>query len=195
MSNMRLLLSLLTLLLLVSCKSTSLTPINSGSDPKWAGEQEYEVLVAMLLYNPEMRVKFENKMADELKKAGINAVPSFTVMPQVASLNSETFSKFLAASPTLAVYFAQAVAVNKEQSNSNKEKSSLFANLLGGEEWETTFVASMESALYVHGQTDAVWWNRVRLVAEEKKIENVAARYVTNEIKSMKRGGAITRLR
>lgn len=172
-----------------------MTPINTGSDPRWAGEQEYEVLVAMLLYSPEMRVKFENKMADQLKEEGINAVPSFTVMPQVASLNAETFSKFLAASPTLAVYFAQAVTVNKEQSNSNKEESSLFANLLGGEQWDTTFVASMESALYVHGQTDAVWWNRVRLVAEEKKVENVAECYVANEIKSMKQGGAITRLK
>jgi len=52
---------LLSLLLLVSCKSTSLTPINSGSDPKWAGEQQYEVLVAVLSYNPELRVLFENK--------------------------------------------------------------------------------------------------------------------------------------
>ncbi len=53
----------------------------------------------------------------------------------------------------------------------------------------------MESALYVNGKADAVWWNRVRLEAKEKKVKNVADRYVRNEIKAMKQGGAISRLR
>ena len=193
---MRSLLCLLTLLLLVSCKSTKLTPINTGSDPTWAGEEQYEVLVAVLLYNPELRVQFEQKMTAELKKEGIKAVPSFSVMPKVTSLNAATFSKFLSTNSTLAVYFAQATSVVKEESNSNKEaESSLFSDLLGGAQWDTTFVANMESALYVHGQTSAVWWNRVRLEAEEKKVTGLADRYIGNEIKAMKQGGAISRLK
>ena len=68
--NMRPLFCLLSLLLLVSCKSTSLTPINTGSDPKWTGEQQYEVLVAVLAYSPETRVLFEDEMARAFKKKG-----------------------------------------------------------------------------------------------------------------------------
>ena len=192
---MRPLFTLLTLLLLVSCNSTSLTQINTGSDPTWAGEEEYEVLVAIRLYNPEMRVMFERQMAEGLKAEGINAVPSYTVMPQLSSLNAETFARFLDASPQLAVLFAQATTVQKEQTNSNKEESSLFENLLGNAQWDTTFIARMESALYVHGRIDAVWWNRTRLEAKEKKVKEVADRFVSSEIKAMKQGGAINRLK
>jgi hypothetical protein len=71
----------------------------------------------------------------------------------------------------------------------------LFNNLLGGGEWETTFIARIESALYVHGQIDAVWWNRVNLEAQEKKAKDVVERYTRNEIKAMQQGGAINRLK
>ncbi len=192
---MRPLLSFLALLLLVSCNSTSLTQVNTGSDPTWMGEEQYEVLVAIRLYNPEMRAVFEQKMAEKLKEEGINAVPSYAVLPQLSSLNAQTFARFLDASPNLAVLFAQATTVSKEQTNSNTDESSLFANMLGGGQWDTTFIAGIENALYVHGRTDAVWWNRTRLEAKEKKIKDVADRFVGNEIKAMKQGGAIKRLK
>ncbi len=192
---MRTLFCFLTLLLLVGCSSTSLTPINSGSDPTWLGEEQYEVLVAIRLYNPAMRMMFENQMVDALKKQGVNAVPSFSVLPQLSSLNALTFARFLDASPKLAVLFAQATTVNKEQTNSNQEEDSLFADLLGGGEWDATFIARMESALYVHGQIDAVWWNRVSLEAQENKVKHVAERYIRNEIKAMQQGGALERLK
>jgi len=192
---MRSLFCLLTLLLLVSCSSTSLTPINTGSDPTWVGEELYEVLVAIRLYNPEMRMMFENRMVDALKKQGVVAVPSFSVFPQLTSLNAQTFARFLDASPKLAVLFAQATSVNKEQINLNQEEDSWFADLLGGGEWDTTFNARMESALYVHGEINAVWWNRVSLEAQEKKVKDVAERYIRNEIKAMQQGGAIERLK
>ena len=50
---MRPLLCFLTLLLLVSCKSTSLTPINSGSDPKWVGEEQYDLLFLRSFFESE----------------------------------------------------------------------------------------------------------------------------------------------
>ena len=187
--------SLLTLLLLVSCKSTSLTPINAGSDPKWSGEPHYEVLVAVLSYDPELRRIFEDEMADELDKQGINAVQSYTVMPRVASLNAATFTKFLSADPTLAVLFVQAKSVQKEQTSSNAEEPNVFTNLFGGGEWDTTFVAMMESALYVNGQTDAVWWSRVRLEAKDTKVQEVAEQFVQDSMKVMKQSGAISRLK
>lgn len=194
-SNMRPLFCLLSLLLLVSCKNTALTTINIGSDPAWTGEQKYEVLVAVKSYDPQLRVKFENEMVDRLNREGINAVPSFSVMPSIASLNAETFTKFLAADPTLAVLFSQASSVQKEQSSSAPEDSNVLSDLFGGGEWKTTFVANVETALYVNGQTTAVWWNRVRLEAEEKDVEDVAERYVRNTIAAMKEGGVISRLK
>jgi hypothetical protein len=193
--NMRFLFFPLVLLLLVSCSSISLTPINTGSDPNWVGGKQYEVLVAIRLYDPEMRALFERKMAAALKKEGVRAVPSFSVLPQQSSLNSQVFSQFLAASPALVVYFAQATAVSKELANSNREDSNMFAELFGGGEWDTTLVARVESALYVHGQTNAVWWNRISLDAKEELAEDVADRFVSNEIAAMKLRGAIQRLR
>ena len=53
----------------------------------------------------------------------------------------------------------------------------------------------MESALYVHGQIDAVWWDRVNLEAQKKKAKDVAERYIRNEIKAMQQGGAISGLK
>lgn len=46
----------------------------------------------------------------------------------------------------------------------------------------------------MHGEIDAVWWNRVSFEAQEEKNKNVAARYIRNEIKAMQQGGAIERL-
>lgn len=172
-----------------------MTPINSGSDPKWTGEQKYEVLVAMLVYTPTTRILFEDQLVAELKKEGINAVPSYSVYPNVNTLNSETFTKFLSADPTLAVFFAQAKNVSKQQSNQQAEGDSLFSNLLRGGEWDTTFTARIESALYVHGQTDAVWWDRVRLEAEEQKVLDVVQKYAGNIIVAMKQSGTISRLK
>jgi len=172
-----------------------LTPINTGSDPTWAGKQKYEVLVAVLAYTPELRVKFENEMAEQLKKEGVNAIPSFTVMPSVTALNGETFSRFLEAGPSLAVLFVQAKDVQKQQTSSKTEEPNAFSSLFGGGEWDTTFVAMMETALYVHGQSAAVWWNRVRMEASEKKVDDVVERYVLNTVKAMKQGGAISRLK
>jgi hypothetical protein len=57
------------------------------------------------------------------------------------------FARFLDASPKLAVHFAQATTVNQGQTNSNQEEDSLFVDLLGGGDWDTTFIARMESAL------------------------------------------------
>jgi hypothetical protein len=192
---MRPLFCLLTLLLFVSCKSTTLTPINTGSDPRWTGAEQYEVLVAVLSYSPEMRALFENEMTAALKKEGIDAVSSYTVLPATSALNAEVFSKFLATSPKLAVFFAQAKVVSKEQTNSGQQESSVFSNLFGEGQWDTKFIAMMESGLYVKGKTDAVWWNRVRLEADDAKVTEVAERYVRNEIKAMKLGGALSRLR
>jgi outer membrane biogenesis lipoprotein LolB len=59
--TMRSLFCPLAVLLLVACSSTSLTSINGGSDPTWMGEEQYEVLVAIRLYNRELRVMFEQK--------------------------------------------------------------------------------------------------------------------------------------
>jgi hypothetical protein len=172
-----------------------LTPINTGSDPKWTGVEHYEVLVAVLSYSPEMRALFENEMTAALKKEGVNAVASYTVLPSASALNAEVFSKFLAASPKLAVFFAQAKVVSKEETNSEQHDRSIFADLFGEGQWDTKFTAMMESGLYVNGQTDAVWWNRIRLEADDAKVTEVVERYVRNEIKAMKQGGAISRLR
>ena len=118
---MRFLRCLLALCSLSACKSSSLTPINSGSDPKWTGVNTYEVLVAVQAYTPETRLLFERDLAIALKKESIRAVPSYTVYPNIALLNGDTFSKFLAADPRLAVLFIQAKNVSRQQTNTNKE--------------------------------------------------------------------------
>jgi hypothetical protein len=65
----------------------------------------------------------------------------------------------------------------------------LFNNLLGGGEWETTFIARIESALYVHGQIDAVWWNRVNLEAQEKKAQAKKAKKAKDVVEGEKGEG------
>lgn len=192
---MRFLFCLLAWCSLSACKSSSLTPINTGSDSKWTGVNTYEVLVAVQAYTPETRLLFERDLAIALEKEGIRAVPSYTVYPNIALLNADTFSKFLAADPRLAVLFIQAKNVSRQQTNTNKKESTLFSNLMRGGDWDTTFVALLESGLYVQGQTDAVWWNRVKLEAKDQDVADVVQRYARELIKAMKQGGAISRLR
>jgi hypothetical protein len=93
------------------------------------------------------------------------------------------------------VLFIQAKNVSRQQTNTNKEESTLFSNLMRGGDWDTTFVALLEGGLYVQGQTDAVWWNRVKLEAKDQDVADVVQRYARELIKAMKQGGAISRLR
>ena len=185
----------LALLLLVACKSTTLTSVNSGVDASWEGVEKAEVLVAMRMESPSIRALFEDEMVSALEKEGIYAVASHTVMPSIATLTSESFTAFLSGGPQLAVLFSQASVVSKHQTSSQESDSSFLDNLVGGKTWETTFVARMEDALYVHGRTNAVWWNRVKVEADEKKLYKAAEEYVANEIKLLKQSGVIELLK
>ena len=53
----------------------------------------------------------------------------------------------------------------------------------------------MEDALYVNGRTTAVWWNRVKVDANEKEINKAAKDYAANEIKSLKKSGVLDLLK
>jgi hypothetical protein len=78
-------------------------------------------------------------------------------MPSIAVLTSGNMTAFLSGGTPLAVLFSEASLVSKNETSSQESDSSLLDNLLGSGTWETTFVARMEDALYVHGCSDAVW--------------------------------------
>jgi hypothetical protein len=192
---MKPLFSLLALLFLVSCKSTSLSPLDTGTDLTWKGGEPYEVLVALRSYNPELRMLFEQEMTAALRKEGINAVSSYTLIQDADLLNLSNFSKLLKPRPMLTIYFVQATTVSKKETNSDPSESPIFAELLNSEDWKTTFIARMESAIYVSGQDNAVWWNVTQVKTTEQDVDEMATRFVESEMKYLKKSDMIRRLK
>jgi|GEM_PF-496036 len=194
----RTLLCLLTVISLTSCKSnSSLEAINTGVDSSWSGDQQYKLLVVTRLLNPQIRELFESEMARALLAEGVSAAPSSAILPNVTSINQGTIRAIMARGQNIAILFTDAATVNRIESNSNSEESSIFSKLTRGDsaDWQTKFSVVMESGLYIHGQDTAVWWNRTKLEAEETATREAATDFVKREIKMMKKAGVIKRLK
>lgn len=194
---MRTFLCLLAVISLTACKSTSsLESINTGVDSSWKGDQKYQVLIASRLFSAQLRELFENEMTLALRAEGVNAVPSYAILPDVAMINQETIAAIMSRGQDVALLFTEATAVNRSETSSGTEGGSVFSQLMGADStaWETKFTAMMESGLYIHGQDAAVWWKRTKLEAEETASREAATRFVKDEVKAMKKAGVIDRL-
>jgi hypothetical protein len=70
----------LTLLLLGGCASTSL--VNQWKAPDYTGGAMRKVMVVGVTQQPSVRRVFEDEFATRLKAAGVEAVPSYTVIKE-----------------------------------------------------------------------------------------------------------------
>lgn len=185
-------------LFVTGCKSTArLASINTGDDADWSGDLRYQVVVLTRLYSPQLRQLFEEEMTKALIKEGVSAIPGYTIIPNVASINQEAVQAMMAQGQDVALLFTEAATVNRTESSANTGDVSLFSKLMrgGGVDWETEFSVIFESGLYVNGQDSAVWWNRTKLEAKENQTKDAVARFVKNEIRLMKKSGVIERLK
>ncbi|MGB0412922.1 MAG: hypothetical protein ACPGJU_00615 [Coraliomargarita sp.] len=189
---------LFSVLLLASCKTTkvsTLTPINTGADSNWGELAQAEVLVAMQMESPSIRRLFEDEMVKTFRAQNINAVASHTVIPSIAALTKPNINSFLNSRPNRAVMFCTVSTASKRESSDAPKEKSIFDGLTDSGQWDVTFVAIMENALYVHGRPNAIWWNRVKVIADEKKLYPAAEEYVGNEIQTLINSGMLERLK
>lgn len=87
----RLLLGFGVALLLASCASTSLVKV--WQDPNYSGGPFKRILVIGVSEDSGNRQAFENIFVTELKKRGVEAIPSYTVLPQDGQLSKEEIEK------------------------------------------------------------------------------------------------------
>jgi hypothetical protein len=78
-------------LMLAACASTSLT--NSWRDPAYTGPQLKKVMVMGVSTQPSVRRVFEDEFVNELKAAGVEAVASYTLIPQDGKADEATLQR------------------------------------------------------------------------------------------------------
>jgi hypothetical protein len=78
-------------LVLAACASTSLT--NSWRDPAYTGPQLKKVMVMGVSTQPSVRRVFEDEFVNELKAAGVEAVASYTLIPQDGKADEATLQR------------------------------------------------------------------------------------------------------
>ena len=67
-------------LLLAACASTSL--VNQWKSPEFSGPPMRKVLVVSVTQQTTVRRVFEDEFAKQLRAAGVEAVPSYTIIPE-----------------------------------------------------------------------------------------------------------------
>jgi hypothetical protein len=87
------LLALLLSTLLGACASTSL--VNQWKSPQFAGPPLRKMMVVGVSTQPSVRRVFEDEFANRLKAAGVDAVPSYTVIPEDGRAEQEVLEKAL----------------------------------------------------------------------------------------------------
>jgi hypothetical protein len=84
-------LALAVCLALAACASTSL--VNQWKNPAHAGAPLRKVLVVGVTTQPSVRGVFEDEFSAQLKKAGVAAVPSYTVIVEAGRADQPTLEK------------------------------------------------------------------------------------------------------
>jgi hypothetical protein len=77
--------------LLAGCASTSL--VNEWKSPEFAGPRLRKVMLVGVSTQPSVRRVFEDEFASRLKAAGVDAVPSYTVIPEDGRAEKEVLEK------------------------------------------------------------------------------------------------------
>jgi len=86
--------SLALLAVLSACATTTLD--NSWKDPKYSGGQVNSILVTGISNQASVRRAFEETFAQALTQAGVQAVPSYTLIPQDGQIPEDVLKKAVA---------------------------------------------------------------------------------------------------
>jgi len=90
----RSLLTVVAAIVLGACASTSL--VNQWKDPDFTGPPLRKVLVVGVTKQPSVRRVFEDEFATRLRAAGVQAVQSYTVIPQDGQADQAVLEKAVA---------------------------------------------------------------------------------------------------
>ena len=80
-------------LLLAACASTTLT--NQWKNPEYSGPPLRKVLVLGVSKQPSVRRVFEDEFAAQLQAAGVQAVPSYTFLPEDGQADQAVLEKIV----------------------------------------------------------------------------------------------------
>jgi hypothetical protein len=82
---------LAALVVLAACATTELT--NSWRDPKYSGGPIKSIMVVGISNQASVRRAFEDTFARDLTAAGVNAIPSYTLVPADGPMTEDTLKE------------------------------------------------------------------------------------------------------
>ena len=104
----------IVLLLLSACSSTKL--VQSWHEPSFTGPKIQKVLIMGLFHDPLDRRFFEDEFADKFSTAGVQVVPSYTLIPNPEDFDEESeVAAVVQQSGVDAVLIAELISVDKEE--------------------------------------------------------------------------------
>jgi len=101
----------LAVLLLASCASTSM--VSSKKNPAYSGPALTRLMVIGATTDPKVRQAFEDEFVAKLKAAGVDAQPSYPVVPDVSQIDRAQLRKAVEAAGVTGVLAARLVKVER----------------------------------------------------------------------------------
>ena len=101
----------LALMLLASCASTSM--VSSKRNPAYSGPELKRVMVIGATADARVRRAFEDEFVVKLKAAGVDAQPSYPVIPQINPVDQAQLRKAVEAAGVTGVLAARLVKVER----------------------------------------------------------------------------------
>jgi hypothetical protein len=104
----------LAVMLLASCASTSM--VSSKKNPAYSGPELKRLMVIGSTADARVRQAFEDEFVAKLKAAGVDAQPSYPVLPEINPVDREQLRKAVEAAGVSGVLAARLVKVERDPS-------------------------------------------------------------------------------
>jgi hypothetical protein len=188
--------SLAALLALAGCASTSL--VNQWKAPDYSGAAPKRVLVAGITKQASIRRTFEDQFVLQLKVAGVDAVQSYTVLPEDGQVEEARLQKAVADAHADAVITTRLVkAEQKTQISPGYYGPVPTVGFYGwySSAWMGVYdppqvyqydVYTSETSLYHVSDNKVVWSGTAQTTAPGSNIEKEIAQYAELMIKAMR---------
>jgi hypothetical protein len=188
--------SLAALLALAGCASTSL--VNQWKAPDYSGTAPKRVLVAGITKQASIRRTFEDQFVLQLKVAGVDAVQSYTVLPEDGQVEEARLQKAVADAHADAVITTRLVkAEQKTQISPGYYGPVPTVGFYGwySSAWMGVYdppqvyqydVYTSETSLYHVSDNKVVWSGTAQTTAPGSNIEKEIAQYAELMIKAMR---------
>jgi hypothetical protein len=187
---------------LAACASTSL--VNEWKAPEYSGSGFERIMVMGVTHQTSTRRLFEDEFVAQIKAAGIDAVQSYTVLPEDGPVDEEKLVRAVGAAEADGVISTRLVKVEQKMHvTSGHYRPAPYMDFYGW--YSTTWMGfydppmvyqydlyTSETSLYAMPENKVVWSGTARTAAPGSDIRKEIASYAKIMIKAMKEAGVLS---